>query len=299
MVEEIECDDNPERIKYHPDGSTLAVQCDNGSVYLHRDDCISRIAFAPGEDSHVTAEMAWGRRNILFASTACYADGSGRHKAYDVLKNRVAVEFDAGKEACSTLALCPEGESLFIATEGPNCAFALRQFDVRRKAAVQKVELEPFVDITDRTAMDVNSLSVSADGLYVAAGRTDNWADVYDTRMLTKGPLYSFAHEGVVGHDSFGVVKTQWVDGAPHGVGLITGGVDGCVRLWDVRRPSDDPLNGTILAQCEYDVATFTLGDPYRNDVPIIVGEKSGQVTIHKRTWEENDDEARDDQHET
>ena len=118
---------------------------------------------------------------------------------------------------------------MFIATESAEGRYTLRQFDVRnreRKAA-QNVELEPFVDTTDRAAMDVNSLSLSSDGLYIAAGRTDNWADVYDARMLERGPLHSFAHEGAVAPDTYGVVKTEWVDGSPHGVGLVTGGIDG------------------------------------------------------------------------
>ncbi|KAI0361747.1 hypothetical protein OH77DRAFT_1546696 [Trametes cingulata] len=220
--------------------------------------------------------MAWGASSssdILFASSACLETANGLHKAFDVERHEMVVEFDAAKEACSTLAVDPAGERLFIATEGSECVYALRQFDARRRErkAVQKVELEPFVDISDKSAMDINSLSLSSDGIYIAAGRSDNWVDVYDSRMLTKGPLYNFAHEGDVGNDTFGVVKTQWIDGAPYGVGLVSGGIDGCVRLWDVRRSSDDPLNGTILAQCDYDVGTFALGDMYKGDVPIIV----------------------------
>ena len=45
----------------------------------------------------------------------------------------------------------------------------------------------------------------------------------------------------------------------------------GCVRLWDVRRASDDPLNGRILAQGVDDVATFALGDIYKGEIPIIL----------------------------
>ncbi|KAI8995525.1 hypothetical protein BD414DRAFT_409596 [Trametes punicea] len=282
----VDCDDNPEVVQYHLDGSTFAIQCDNGSVYLHREDAVSRLVVAPAGLGHVTAEMAWGvhaSRHLLFASSACMADSSGHHKAFDVVRNKVVVEFDAAKEACSTLTLDPVGERLFIATEGSESTYTLRQFDVRTRdrKAVQKVDLEPFADIQDKLSMDVNSLSLSSDGIYIAAGRTDNWADVYDSRMLARGPLYSFAHEDAVSaeKDKFGIVKTQWVDGMPHGVGLVTGGIDGCVRLWDVRLAADDPLNGTILARCDYDVATFTLGDIYKGDKPIIVGERSGKVT--------------------
>ncbi|CDO72346.1 hypothetical protein BN946_scf184977.g43 [Trametes cinnabarina] len=288
VIDEYECDDNPEVVKYHPDGSMLAIQCDDGSVYLHSDDCVRQAVVAAGR-GHVTAEIAWGvyaSRNLLFASSACIDDVSGHHKAFDVVRNKVVVEFDAAKEACSSLALDPLGERLFIATEGPESRFVLRQFDARTRdrKAVQTVDLEPFADSTDKASMDVNSLSLSPDALYLAAGRTDNWADVYDARMFARGPLHSFAHEDAVSGaaDNYGIVKTQWVDGAPRGVGvgLVTGGSDGCVRLWDVRRAADDPLNGTVLARCDYDVAAFNLGDIYNGEKPIVVGERSGKVTV-------------------
>ncbi|KAH9857884.1 WD40-repeat-containing domain protein [Lenzites betulinus] len=286
MVEEIECEDNPEVIKYRPDGSTLAIQCDNGSVYLYANRATRKLEIVRASRGHVTAEMAWGLHassDMLFASTACLNDASGVHKAFDVTRNKVVVEFDANKEACSTLALDPSGDRLFIATEGPETTYILRQFDVRARTrkAVHRIELEPFVDLTDKAAIDINSLSLSADGLYLAAGRTDNWVDVYDARMLARGPLHSLAHEDSdKPRRSYGVVKTQWVDGAPYGVGLVSGGADGCVRLWDVRRSSDDPHNGTVLARCDNDVSTFTLGHMYRREAPLIVGESSGMVTV-------------------
>ncbi|KAI9062963.1 hypothetical protein FKP32DRAFT_1612178 [Trametes sanguinea] len=263
----------------------------SSSVYLHTDRYVNQAIVVPAGRGHVTAEMAWGfdaSRNLLFASSACQADTSGHHKVFDVVRNRVVVEFDAGKEACSSLALDPLGERLFIATECPDSSFTLRQFDARtrdRKPA-QKVALEPFAPGTDRASMEINALALSSDGLYLAAGRTDNWADVYDARMLARGPLHSFAHEDAVSgaRDNYGVVKAQWVDGRPHGVGLVTGGSDGCVRLWDVRRAADDPLNGTVLARGDYDVATFNLGDMYNGENPIIVGERSGKVTIFDHT---------------
>lgn len=75
---------------------------------------------------------------------------------------------------------------------------------------------------------EINSLSLSLDGIYIAVGRSDNWADVYDSRMLQRGELYCFAHEGG-GPDTYGVVKTQWVDSYPFGFGLVSGGVDGTI----------------------------------------------------------------------
>ncbi|OJT11045.1 hypothetical protein TRAPUB_12416 [Trametes pubescens] len=111
--------------------------------------------------------------------------------------------------------------------------------------------------------------------------------------MLARGPLHAFAHEDSNKPDRramYGVVKTEWVCGAPYGVGLVSGGADGCVRLWDVRRASDDPHNGTVLVKCDNDVSTFALGDVYKGEAPLIVGVCSGKVTVLEHTnapfWE-------------
>ena len=128
------------------------------------------------------------------------------------------------------------GERLYIATEGPGRvpAYTLRQYDVRNsgngKAAAQQVKLKPFAGSPDRACTEINSLSLSPDGIYLAVGRSDNWVDVYDSRMLQRRELHSFAHEGG-GPDTYGVVKTQWVDGYPFGFGLVSGGVDGTISL--------------------------------------------------------------------
>lgn len=97
---------------------------------------------------------------------------------------------------------------------------------------MQRVKLKPFAGSPDRARTEVNSLSLSPDGIYIAVGRSDNWTDVYDSRMLQCRELHSFAHEGG-GPDTYGVVKTQWVDGYPFGFGLVSGGVDGTISLID------------------------------------------------------------------
>ena len=134
---------------------------------------------------------------------------------------------------CNNLIFICLGERLYIATEGPGRipAYTLRQYDVRNggnRKAQQQVKLKPFAGSPDRMCTEINSLSLSLDGIYIAVGRSDNWADVYDSRMLQRGELYCFAHEGG-GPDTYGVVKTQWVDSYPFGFGLVSGGVDGTI----------------------------------------------------------------------
>ncbi|TFK94316.1 hypothetical protein K466DRAFT_571912 [Polyporus arcularius HHB13444] len=284
--------DIPEVVKYQPGEINLAVQCNNGAVYIIRDGPgdagpVRHLIVAQAQLKHVTADMHWGlgrTKNLLFASSACLADGTGYHRAFDVAKGRAVVNFDAEGQACSTLTTDPFGDNLYIATEGPDSRYTLRQYDVRdlaRKTAKQHIDLEPFAGNPSRNDMDINCLSVSSDGIYIAAGRMDNRLDVYDARMLARGLLYNFAHEGGgPGTDSYGVVKVQWVDGVPYGTGFLSGGVDGCVRLWDMKLAGEDPRNGEVLARCDYDVATFTLGNMYEGEAPLVVGERSGKVTM-------------------
>lgn len=283
---------NSVRANRPPVANMLILSLDCSSVYLHADGSTSKFEIVRAVRGHFTAGMAWGAHassNLLFASSASLDDGTGHHKAFDVAHNKMVVEFDAKKEACSTLALDPSGkcppstshtarplpnalkthtgERLFIATEGPETTYNLRQFDVRARLRkpVQTVALEPFADLTDKAAIDINSLALSADGLYLAAGRTDNWVDVYDARMLARGPLHAFAHEDSNKPDRramYGVVKTEWVCGAPYGVGLVSGGADGMVGFVCVDGPGADMDVQVVLGcgTCGGRRTTHTMG---------------------------------------
>jgi hypothetical protein len=45
----------------------------------------------------------------------------------------------------------------------------------------------------------------------------------------------------------------------------------GCVRLWDVRQSADNPENGMVIAETEYDIGHFTLGDTFKNEKELVV----------------------------
>ncbi|KAI0757113.1 WD40-repeat-containing domain protein [Daedaleopsis nitida] len=301
ILHSITCEDNPEVIKYQPGSYVLAVQCDNGTVCILRGGRLCyNLQVAPPHKNHVTADIHWGTGladGYLFASSAGTSNPAGYHKAFDVEQQRVVMEFDAKEEACSTSTLDCLGATLYIATEGSDCQYILRAFDVRRRGsdartAVHQIALEPFKGDPSHDDTDINCLSVSSDGLYIAVARTDNCVDVYDARKLSRGPLYKLAHDeredGRNGIHSYGVVKVQWVDGLPHGTGFVSGGIDGCVRLWDVKRASEDPYNGRVLARCVDDVATFSLGNLDYDEAPIVVGERSGKVSIFGFAREED-----------
>ena len=132
----VKCKANPEIIKYQPSGSLLAVQCNDGSVSQVFPSAFSRVLIdeisslcllrngtlsfkgstlrvAPPEKNHITADMVWGvgaTEGRIFASSACPADGTGNHKAFDINTQKCVLIYDANEQACSTLSLDASGE---------------------------------------------------------------------------------------------------------------------------------------------------------------------------------------------
>jgi len=140
-------------------------------------------------------------------------------------------------------------------------------------------ELEPRED-------DVTGVRFSPDGLLLAVARSDDELHVYDSRFLGRGgdPMRRFLHwgeDGFVGGDRWGIVDAVWVDGwCGRGLGIVTGGSDGCVRFWDVRRSGDDILNGEVLARSDSDIGHFSVGDPYAGEKPLVIGDNGGRVYV-------------------
>jgi len=80
---------------------------------------------------------------------------------------------------------------------------------------------------------------------------------------------------------------------------LLTGGEDGCVRMWDIARQAvdyrmntpllDDPLdpaNGNAIARERDPIGHFTVGNKGIYDgheVELVVGDESGYVSIYDR----------------
>jgi WD40 repeat protein len=113
-----------------------------------------------------------------------------------------------------------------LATHTPTC-HKLSIFDVRVEAS--KVVTEYVIsDIPPRN--DVEHLKFDPSGEYLAVGRSDNVAQVFDTRM---GAILHTLHHGKSistkpPSERYGITAMEWVTGW-HGCGvrLLTGGEDG------------------------------------------------------------------------
>jgi len=45
----------------------------------------------------------------------------------------------------------------------------------------------------------------------------------------------------------------------------------GCVRLWDVCQAMDNPANGRVIAETDFDIAHFSIGDKSKGEAPLVM----------------------------
>ena len=183
------------------------------------------------------------------------------------------------------------GSALVHTSRGPNREHILRLYDVRRKngTAVKTFHIEAF---SENVNGEVNSISISPDGIYVAIARNDNRIHVYDYRNFKNGKLYEYEHNGPspgTGEPYFGIPCARWAETVYGRLTLISGGMDGkltvsdhpfsrtidnvlgCIRLWNPLEAIGSPKNGMILAQVPTDIGYFSLGDRSKNEQQLIV----------------------------
>ncbi|PCH33544.1 WD40 repeat-like protein, partial [Wolfiporia cocos MD-104 SS10] len=261
-------------LSFKPAEPLLAMAGRDGCVYLHSDKpnmpAVTDILRLAPRSGHEVADIAWGvngSSHALFASSAPLAYGvyDGVHKVFDFEKSKTLCTFDTQAEG-ERIALDQAGERLAVAVRSSATAHALRMYDARRlaRASVQSIDLQPFDG-------EVNAVAFGPGGIYIAIARSDNSAHVYDSRFLGREPMHVCKHrEGnVISKDTSGVTEAVWTEGTSRGMGLVTGGVDGCIRLWDVRQAPSDASDDNVLVQCDDDIGSFVLGD--HPDTPLIV----------------------------
>ncbi|KAF7356334.1 WD-REPEATS-REGION domain-containing protein [Mycena venus] len=283
---------SPHDLVFKPGSSILAV----GEQSLTVEDFSengSRHTFDFGDTryqyEHVTGAIAWGSgisSSLILAlsePTASNARHDGSHHAFDTDAQRSAFKFDAA-EAGDALCIDPTGNTAALVTNDGVNSF-LRIYDIRNKnsTATQTICLEPLAS----ESREVNSMAFSPDSMYLALGRDDNCAHVYDCRMLQRrgmlreqGFIYNFKHSDThVGSENpnlFGVVGVSWRQNR-NKLGLVTGGNDGCIRLWD---PLCGSKESTVLVQADADIANFTFGDRFNEEHELVVGDSDGGIYI-------------------
>ncbi|KIK71038.1 hypothetical protein GYMLUDRAFT_235419 [Collybiopsis luxurians FD-317 M1] len=243
-------------------------------------------------DGNRTASLKWGHdstKDTLFASSEQYRDGAGpsSHKAFDTKYQKTMFKFDLEEEG-DALALDSSGERLAICSvrkdndamvvndNSDSTENILRLYDVRRKNGSQ-----PIHQITlERSG--VNSATFSPDGIFLAVARADGRALVYDSRFLGEGELCDFEHNGPSAvspqHSSYGITHAEWRNLPNNQLGLLTGGPDGCVRLWQPGLARSVAKQGKVIAQVHGDVGYFSVGDRFEGEHELVVGDGDGAV---------------------
>ncbi|KAJ2934858.1 hypothetical protein H1R20_g2278, partial [Candolleomyces eurysporus] len=287
----------PHALAFKPGTSTLAVAAKSVFVFpnLKRESDPLQLRGGNNYPHHIVGAICWGREatsNYLFASSEpTDADAfTGWHRAFDLAKEQPLGQKMDATEAGDAIAIDSLGTKLVLATRVSNSSGVLRLYDIQRKEfkkAHTKITLEPYRrDIEG----EIHDAVLSPDGVYLALGRHDNRTHVYDSRFLGKGVLYDFRHDNFAtktapGSESCGVMKVQWVTNGSR-LGLVSGGSDGCVRLWDVLQAANSAQNGVVLAEVNSDISTFSLGDRFKGEHQLVVGDCTGEVTIFDRLYE-------------
>jgi len=281
----------PLDLRFKPGDTTLAVAIGDGTVSIFSSfEATTQKADWKPYVSHwscklppATGVMAWGAHstsNLLFASTEPYDDDEfmGWHRAFDVHAQKTVIKLGVN-EAGDDMAIDPTGERLALVTRAEDGSHPLRVFDISDKSAmlVEQLNLRAFKN----NHAEVRHACYSPDGVFLALARSDNSADVYDSRMLGSGPIYTLRHEPGVQCDDqlYGVQRVHWLMGRDgRRTGLSTGGDDGCVRLWDLGLAMDDQHQGRVLAHADWGIGDFSVGDPYSDEHRLVVGDCGGWI---------------------
>ncbi|KAK9471650.1 WD40-repeat-containing domain protein [Dipodascopsis tothii] len=129
---------------------------------------------------------------------------------------------------------------------------------------------------------DINRVTLGPDGRLVTASATDGSTLVYDARAGA-APLHELRHGGAwlsrtaaaADADDTGVTAAIWTDGSDR---LLTGGSDGCVKLWDVRR-------GTLVADVFAGQAPVMSAALSPDGSRLLVGDGLGEAYVLSREY--------------
>ncbi|KAJ3824618.1 WD40-repeat-containing domain protein [Lentinula raphanica] len=290
----------PIDIAVKPGGGMFAV-----SVILHsersgNDDLRSwdtaELLLTPQEGDRA-GPIKWGcglTDSILFASSECCEDisGTGYHKAFDVRQRAESFQFDLNEEG-DALTVDAFGEKVALVTvkrndddmieddDSTNVLRTLRIYDVRRKDGRRQAEVAHQVKLE---SSEVKCVSFSPDGIYLAVGNLDGRILMYDARFMNE-VIYDFKHEGPSlvspGQESYGITHMEWRILHQNRLALVTGGPDGCVRLWQPDWAPRITQQGRVIARVNADVGYFTIGDRFQGEHELVVGDGDGAIYFY------------------
>ncbi|KAF8331475.1 uncharacterized protein EI90DRAFT_1024771 [Cantharellus anzutake] len=130
------------------------------------------------------------------------------------------------------------------------------------------------------TSTLVTNVTISPDNVLFSISQSDDTVDVFDFRYIRlSDPLYHCMHDASadVPNGYYGVTCMQWYTNYHRGPNiLLSGGGDGAVRLWDLRRSSED--TGKAICEMSSGIGYFHCGDIYRDELPLIVGDCDGRI---------------------
>lgn len=307
MINSMTLGDVAQDLVHSSDDSNIAVSCRDGTVSVFKTinlftsstwsrttpppDPETTLRVAPPDARHAAGTVLWGRgpteRFMYTSSEAHDSDGEGKdegfHRAHDISRGRVLFPFSAN-ESGDAGAISPDGSIYVLITCGENNRHPIRLYDIARKSgyAVAETTLEPSVSRV--ATFEATIATFSSEGRLLAVARSDNAVHMYDIRALTKGPLATFKHEELdaVGSAGYGAVHARWVEGRDRRrVGIVSGGNDGCVRVWDPLIASSDESQGKVLARTEFDVAYFSMGDIWTGEKPLVLGHCGGGLYVY------------------
>ncbi|KAI0793404.1 WD40-repeat-containing domain protein [Abortiporus biennis] len=273
----------PFDIVFKPNTSILAIEGLDGSVHLQR-GMKRRTTLQPAliprkacDDMNI--RMLWGGASstLLFTLASSEACNVTSYKVYDIKKQAEVMKVGT-KDFGHTMAYYEPGSQLALALNNASHEVSIHLYDIRQKTARpgQSVKLSP--SDSDKN-LDINDMSYSPDGIYLALARTDNCVQLYDSRYLRKGcHILDLQHQTPSNKDHFGVVKIEWVQAAMGSYGIVTGGADGHVLLWDIARTTGYHDCETLV-RTNCDIAYFSLGDIYKDEKPLIIGGGDGTIT--------------------
>ncbi|KAG1774960.1 hypothetical protein EV702DRAFT_973928, partial [Suillus placidus] len=176
------------------------------------------------------------------------------------------------------------GSTYVLITYSENNQHPIRLYDVAHKSghSVTKTTLDP--SASQVTTFEATIAAFSSEGRLLAVACSDNAMHMYNIRALTKGPLARFKHGELdaIGSPGYGAVHACWVEGRDQWrVGIISGGNDGCVRVYDPLIASLDKSQGKVLARTEFDITYFAMGDMWAGEKPLILGHCGGGLYVY------------------